>query len=181
MASIKRRRLPHKLLEETKVLNAIYGKETMELTSSNSRNIICNLHFSGEAIAYVITFPVSYPRKPPRLKSLEPAWMQNLTQGKARLAALDKALGDVFVPGAVCMFDAIESIRDLLIPTDEPDQDVDATAGMPAAPVGVDIEVLQSKRECAACLDELIVPDLAKLDCKHYLCTECMNCEFAAC
>jgi hypothetical protein len=94
--------------------------------------------------------------------------------------SLEKALTGAFVPGSVCMFDAIESIRDILIP---PATNGDESRPAPEdsdAPSAVDIEVLQAKKACTACLDEFIIPDLAELSCKHYLCAVCMNCEIAA-
>ena len=178
-ASARQRRVPRKLLEEIEIVNAIYGTSTMELSSAWSRYMTCILRFLDQAISYVVMFPMSYPHKGPRLKGIEPAWMDSSSRGKERKTALDKAFDETFVSGSVCIFDAIESIRDLLIPPEKVEQGTTGVGESMDAPARVDIGVMQSKQECAACLDELIIPDLAKLGCKHYLCAECMNCEYS--
>lgn len=100
------------LADEVEALNSIYGEGT--LTQSAEENDIYILNLPGELSSLRLQFPPEYPAAPPTALGTHSSGHR----GKRGTAARDldlflAALGTVYEPGQVCLFDAIEEVTRL--------------------------------------------------------------------
>jgi len=100
------------LADELEALNSIYGDGTLTLTDEPGVFI---LNLPGELSSLRLRFPPAYPAEPPTALGTHSSGHH----GKRGTAARDlglflAALGTVYEPGQVCLFDAIEEITRLV-------------------------------------------------------------------
>ncbi|KAF3770913.1 UPF0029-domain-containing protein [Cryphonectria parasitica EP155] len=98
------------LADEVEVINSIYGENS--LAPAGEAADIYILALPEETVSLRLQFPPDYPAVPPSVLST------NSSGGKRGLGARDlqlfrDALGNVYQPGQVCLFDAIEELRRL--------------------------------------------------------------------
>ena len=134
------------LEDEIEALNSIYGPSTLEPSDGLNTHI---LHLPGEDRSSLrLVFPDSYPDAPPEAHSTFS--IGSSTRPGAELSLFREALGTVFQPGMVCLYDAIEELSSLLStrltpspepatepspPVQEPQDDVPAIAWTLSAPI----------------------------------------------
>ncbi|KAI0969706.1 RWD repeat domain-containing protein [Xylaria arbuscula] len=113
------------LRDEIEAINSIYGEDCL-VPSGNTTTYI--LTPPGESSSIRLEFSPDYPAVPPAVIGTNSTG-QNGKKGDAarELALFIQALGNVYEPGSVCLFDAIEELTRLLeeqIPEQEsPDVD----------------------------------------------------------
>ncbi|PTB69487.1 UPF0029-domain-containing protein [Trichoderma citrinoviride] len=100
------------LRDEVEALNSIYGEgclcpsEDQDASSSSTTYI---LQLPGEeASSLRLQFPNSYPAEPPTVLGTQHSSGGKKGAGARDLGLFREALGTVFQPGAVCLFDAVE-------------------------------------------------------------------------
>ncbi|KXJ92873.1 RWD domain-containing protein [Microdochium bolleyi] len=101
------------LKDEIEAINSIYGDGCL-VVSQDSHHVYI-LTPPGEASSLRIEFPTSYPEEPPAVIGTHSAGAQGRKGDAAReLSLFRQAVGTVFQPGVVCLFDAIEELNRLL-------------------------------------------------------------------
>lgn len=134
------------LLDEVEAINSIYGDNTLTpSTDDDPLQTIYILTLPPDATttgaSLRIQFSPSYPDEPPSVLGTHSSGASTKPGAAARdLALFRNALGDVYEPGAVCLFDAIEKAKDLLsssTSTSDPTPDSDEPEGaQPEPPTG---------------------------------------------
>ncbi|KAI8633074.1 RWD repeat domain-containing protein [Xylariaceae sp. FL1651] len=100
------------LQDEVEAINSIYGEGC--LVPSNDPSIYI-LTPPGESSSLRIQFPSDYPAVPPIVTGTHSTGESGKKGDAAReLAIFCQALGNVYQPGSVCLFDAIEELGRLL-------------------------------------------------------------------
>ncbi|KAJ1329231.1 YigZ family protein [Microdochium nivale] len=101
------------LKDEIEAINSIYGDGC--LAASQDGPGVYVLTPPGHASSLRIEFPASYPEEPPAVIGTNSTGGQGRKGDAAReLSLFRQAVGTVFQPGAVCLFDAIEELTRLL-------------------------------------------------------------------
>ena len=98
------------LENEIEALNSIYGEGTLVLSSSSTGIFV--LRFPERATTLRIQFPPTYPAVPPLVLGSESSG-EHTRKGEAAYTVdvFRDALGRVFRPGEVCLFDAVEDVN----------------------------------------------------------------------
>lgn len=116
--------MSEELADEVEAINSIYGDGSLVQAGEDSDVYVLTL--PEETVSLRLQFPQDYPAVPPSVIST------NSSGGKRGVAARDlelfrNALGNIYQPGQVCLFDAIEELKRL---QDEAgiDQQVSASA-----------------------------------------------------
>ncbi|SPO00981.1 related to YIH1 Piecemeal microautophagy of the nucleus (PMN) [Cephalotrichum gorgonifer] len=100
------------LEDEIEALNSIYGPSTIEKGDSPDTYI---LHLPGDDRSSLrLSIPASYPDSPPEVHSTFSVGSASRHVAASELALFQQALGTVFQPGMVCIYDAIEELSSLL-------------------------------------------------------------------
>lgn len=107
------------LLDEVEAITSIYGDETLVPEVSDDVSYIYILTLPPDATmtgaSLRIQFSPSYPEEPPAIIGTHSSGASTKPGAAARdLALFRNALGEVFEPGSVCLFDAIEKAKELL-------------------------------------------------------------------
>ncbi|KAI1633561.1 RWD domain-containing protein [Biscogniauxia mediterranea] len=119
--------MSEELRDEIEAINSIYGDGCLVPTSNENVYI---LQPPGESSSLRIEFPTAYPAEPPTVIGTNSTGEHGRKGDAAReLSLFCQALGNVYQPGTVCLFDAIEELGRLLEtlapeppePQDEPD------------------------------------------------------------
>lgn len=102
--------MSEELADEVEAINSIYGDGSLVRCGETSDNYILSL--PEETVSLRLQFPSDYPAVPPS------AIGTNSSGGKRGVGARDleifrNALGNIFEPGMVCLFDAIEELKRL--------------------------------------------------------------------
>ncbi|UKZ46182.1 hypothetical protein TrVGV298_000381 [Trichoderma virens] len=102
------------LRDEVEALNSIYGEGCLapsedqdESPASSSTTYILQLP-GDEASSLRLQFPDSYPAEPPTVLGTQHSSGGRKGAGARDLGVFREALGTVFQPGSVCLFDAVE-------------------------------------------------------------------------
>ncbi|KAH6611403.1 hypothetical protein Trco_001423 [Trichoderma cornu-damae] len=102
------------LRDEVEALNSIYGEGCLtpsedqdETSASASATYILQLP-GDESSSLRLQFPASYPAEPPAVLGTQHSSGGRKGAGARDLGAFREALGTVFQPGSVCLFDAVE-------------------------------------------------------------------------
>ncbi|KAL2266476.1 hypothetical protein VTJ83DRAFT_5828 [Remersonia thermophila] len=103
------------LADEIEAINSIYGDNTLARSAPDPDGDIFILTLPGETASLRLQFPPAYPDVPPILLGTHSSG----TSGKRGTAARDlvlfrDAVSEVYQPGQVCLFDAIEKVQELL-------------------------------------------------------------------
>lgn len=102
--------MSEELIDEVEAINSIYGDGSLVQAGEDSDIYILSL--PDETVSLRLQFPSDYPNVPPSVIST------NSSGGKRGVAARDlemfrNALGNVYQPGQVCLFDSIEELKRL--------------------------------------------------------------------
>lgn len=102
--------MSEELVDEIEAINSIYGDGSLVQAGENSDIYILTL--PEETVSLRLQFPPDYPAVPPSVIST------NSSGGRRGEAARDleifrNALGNVYQPGQVCLFDAVEELKRL--------------------------------------------------------------------
>ncbi|KAH7033004.1 ribosomal protein S5 domain 2-type protein [Microdochium trichocladiopsis] len=119
--------MSEELKDEVEAINSIYGDGC--LVESPDGQHVYILSPPGEASSLRIEFPPSYPEEPPAVIGTNSSGAQSRKGDAAReLALFRQAVGTVFQPGTVCLFDAIEELSRLLeeLAPEEPESPIRA-------------------------------------------------------
>jgi ubiquitin-protein ligase len=100
------------LQNEIEAINSIYGDGTLISAQTEGLHI---LRLPQQSTSLRIQFPPDYPSAPPTVLGSESSG-ENARKGEAAYVAgtFRDALGRLFQPGEVCLFDAIEEVINLL-------------------------------------------------------------------
>ncbi|KAI1375221.1 UPF0029-domain-containing protein [Hypoxylon crocopeplum] len=104
--------MSEELTDEIEAINSIYGDGC--LVPSNDANVYI-LTPPGEESSLRVEFPPAYPAVPPVVLGTNSTGEHGKRGDAAReLSLFCQALGNVYQPGAVCLFDAVEELNRLL-------------------------------------------------------------------
>lgn len=132
--------MSEELADEIEAINSIYGDGSLVQAGEDSDIYILTL--PEETVSLRLQFPPDYPAVPPSIIST------NSSGGKRGVAARDleifrNALGNVYQPGQVCLFDAVEELKRLqeeaglnLEPTPDEEEAEDSNTGGADADLG---------------------------------------------
>ncbi|KAL2119229.1 hypothetical protein VTJ04DRAFT_6189 [Mycothermus thermophilus] len=113
------------LADEIEAINSIYGTDTLTRSSSDPSGDIFILTLPGDAAGSAslrLQFPPTYPDVPPILLGTYSSGSSGKRGTAARdLALFRDAVSEVYQPGQVCLFDAIEKVQELLSSAAETD------------------------------------------------------------
>ncbi len=100
------------LADELAAINSIYGDRTLERSRDDPTSYV--LALPGEASSLRLQFPASYPAEPPSILGTYSSGESARRGAAARdLGLFREAVGLVYEPGQVCIFDAIEELARL--------------------------------------------------------------------
>lgn len=109
------------LLDEIEAINSIYGANTLARSAHDPDPTLYVLTLpalgGGEtgSASLRLQFPAEYPDVPPTVVGTHSAGSAGRRGAAARhLALFRDAVGEVYEPGQVCLFDAIEKVQELL-------------------------------------------------------------------
>ncbi|KAL3426518.1 RWD repeat domain-containing protein [Phlyctema vagabunda] len=100
------------LLNELEAINSIYGADSI-VAEGEAQIFILRLPLL--AVSLRLHFPMDYPSAPPAVLGTESAG-EHMRKGEAAnlLAVFRDALGRLFHPGDVCLFDVIEEVNTVM-------------------------------------------------------------------
>lgn len=104
--------MSEELQDELEAINSIYGEGC--LVKSNDSESVYVLTPPGESSSLRIEFPPGYPEEPPAVIGTNSTGVGKRGDAARELSLFRQAVGAVFEPGAVCLFDAIEELKRLL-------------------------------------------------------------------
>ena len=104
--------MSEELLDELEAINSIYGDGCLVQSGDNKSVYI--LTPPGESSSLRIKFPPAYPEEPPVCIGTNSTGDGKRGDAARELSLFRQALGSVFAPGIVCLFDAIEELKRLL-------------------------------------------------------------------
>ncbi|EMR72548.1 putative impact family protein [Eutypa lata UCREL1] len=105
--------MSEELQDELEAINSIYGEGCLVQSSDNEHIYV--LTPPGESSSLRIEFPPGYPEEPPAVIGTNSTGESGKRGDAAReLNLFRRALGTVYEPGIVCLFDAIEELTRLL-------------------------------------------------------------------
>ncbi|GAB1314255.1 hypothetical protein MFIFM68171_04465 [Madurella fahalii] len=103
------------LLDEIEAINSIYGENTLTRSLQDQDPIIYILTLPGETASLRLQFPQTYPDVPLTVLGTHSSGSSGKRGAAARdLALFRDAVSEVYEPGQVCLFDAIEKVQELL-------------------------------------------------------------------
>lgn len=175
MAPVADDAINSELHDEIEAINAIYGDSTLSVTTSHISDIFILLNLDDWAYSLELCFPVAYPLQEPRVTGVDALWMASRPMDKVQRSSLERILQQVFTPGSVCVFDALETLRASLGPqstslsdpttADTQSWDLPIEYLNNVKPPAV-IDNLEALSQCAACLEQAKLMDLANLSCQ---------------
>ncbi len=95
--------------DECGALNAIYGDDTVELSTTSGGTTTAVLRLPDLPFSFLLSFPADYPDAPPAIRGTHSTGSSGKGEGDRAAAILVEALGQVYNPGAVCLFDLVEA------------------------------------------------------------------------
>lgn len=111
------------LLDEIEAINSIYGDNTLAPSPQDPDPTIFILTLPGEAASLRLQFPKTYPDIPPTVLGTHSSGTAGKGAAARDLALFRDAVSEVYEPGQVCLFDAIEKAQELLAAVKEPEED----------------------------------------------------------
>ncbi|ETS03000.1 UPF0029-domain-containing protein [Trichoderma reesei RUT C-30] len=178
------------LRDEVEALNSIYGEGCLSLSEDqdDSASTTYILQLPGEeASSLRLQFPHSYPAEPPTVVGTQHSSGGKRGAGARDLGVFREALGTVFQPGSVCLFDAVEEFsrrieeereREELLRQEQQQHDDDNEepggeqidfASMEPPPWTVSDVVVENKSTFVAHVARVSSPAQAKLFLQHLL------------
>ncbi|RMZ86333.1 hypothetical protein DV736_g6438, partial [Chaetothyriales sp. CBS 134916] len=102
------------LQDEAEALNAIYGEKTLELLTESAEEIDAVLRLPDQPVSFRLSFPLDYPEVPPIVRGTISTGGSGKGEGERAVGLLLDALGQVYHPGSVCLYDLSEELRSRL-------------------------------------------------------------------
>ncbi|KAK4127413.1 UPF0029-domain-containing protein [Parathielavia appendiculata] len=110
------------LLDEIEAINSIYGEHTLTHSAHYDDPSIFILTLPRDTASLRLQFPQTYPDVPPTVLGTHSSGSGGKRGTAARdLALFRDAVSEVYEPGQVCLFDAIEKVQELLAAVNEKD------------------------------------------------------------
>jgi hypothetical protein len=172
------------LAEELTIMKAIYA-EDLEITSQSPTNTGISIRLESQPFAFILSIPATYPQQAPQFQGTEPLWVPDPAITRKGKKAFNEWLTKRFTAGEPCLFNLLEDVRGVLrseLVSEDPDGNI-----LPPLPESetlhprlVDVAGVQDSGTCNARLDTLFLADLARLQCKHLYCRECLQREYFA-
>ncbi|KAK4143714.1 ribosomal protein S5 domain 2-type protein [Dichotomopilus funicola] len=121
------------LNDEIEAINSIYGDNTLVQATQDPDPSIFILTLPGENTASLrLQFPAEYPDVPPVVLGTHSLGAAGKHGAAAHdLALFREAVGEVYEPGVVCLFDAIEKVQELLLSAGTKEGPAEETAEPP--------------------------------------------------
>ncbi|KAM0546703.1 hypothetical protein ACHAPJ_010740 [Fusarium lateritium] len=101
--------MSEELQDEVEAINSIYGDGSLVPTEDDPSVFILNL--PGDASSLRLKFSPGYPSEPPSVLGTHHSSGGVKGAGARDLALFRDSLGEVFEPGLVCLFDAVEEFN----------------------------------------------------------------------
>lgn len=112
--------LSEELNDEVEAINSIYGPGCL-VESSNDPTVFI-LRLPEETASLRLQFSSAYPDEPPAVLGTYSAGEHGKRGEAARdLDLFRRAVAEVYEPGQVCLFDAVEKLKELLAEDSDPD------------------------------------------------------------
>lgn len=102
------------LTDEIEAISAIFDEETVQIISSDPSNTIIHLKPPSQPFTFTLSFPSEYPDVPPSIHGTASTGDTSKGAGDRAVKALVHILGNVYQPGAVCLFELISDAGPLL-------------------------------------------------------------------
>ncbi|KAK0616000.1 ribosomal protein S5 domain 2-type protein [Bombardia bombarda] len=117
--------MSEELADELEAINAIYNPGTLVQSAEDASADIYILTLPEEDTASLrLQFSAAYPSEPPFVLGTYSSSEHGKRGAAARdLALFRAAVGDVYEPGQVCLFDAIEKFKELLLESSSDDRE----------------------------------------------------------
>ncbi|KAK3378245.1 ribosomal protein S5 domain 2-type protein [Podospora didyma] len=107
--------MSEELTDEVEAINSIYGAGSLTQSAAEDEPDIYILHLPGGAVSLRLRFSASYPSEPPAVLGTQSSGSTGKRGAASRdLELFRAAVGEVYEPGQVCLFDAIEKVKELL-------------------------------------------------------------------
>lgn len=104
--------MSEELTDELEAINSIYGEGSLvPAGGENSETYILSL--PDETVSLRLQFPPDYPNAPPSVISTNSSGGRRAGEAARDLEIFRDALGNIYQPGQVCLFDAIEELKRL--------------------------------------------------------------------
>ncbi|KAH7165959.1 ribosomal protein S5 domain 2-type protein [Dactylonectria macrodidyma] len=100
--------MSEELRDEVEAINSIYGDGSLVPADDDAGEEVYVLRLPGDASSLRLSFAADYPASPPSVLATHHSSGGKRGAGARDLALFRAALGEVFEPGAVCLFDAVE-------------------------------------------------------------------------
>ena len=105
--------MSEELADEIEAINSIYGDGTLTLSSESADIYVLSL--PGEAVSLRLQLSAEYPQEPPAVLGTHSAGEHGKRGAASRdLTLFRQAVGEVYEPGQVCLFDAVEKLKEYL-------------------------------------------------------------------
>jgi hypothetical protein len=95
------------LIDEIEAISAIFDQETIQIISSDPSTTIVHLKPPSQPFTFILRFPSEYPDVPPSIHGTATTGDTEKGAGDAAVKLLIEILSNVYLPGAVCLFELI--------------------------------------------------------------------------
>ncbi|KAL2018024.1 hypothetical protein VTK56DRAFT_1340 [Thermocarpiscus australiensis] len=102
------------LTDEIEAINSIYGGNTLIRSPQDQDPTIFILTLPGETASLRLQFPPDYPDVAPSILGTHSSGSAGHGAAARDLSLFRDAVSEVYEPGQVCLFDAIEKVKELL-------------------------------------------------------------------
>lgn len=182
--------------EEIIVINSIYGDGTWEIETTYTENGSSKIRTrlrppakdpSEEKVSLNVVLPSTYPHERPEFKGVG-RWNRLPQRNRNICMLVFVAIHEIFEPGNVCMYEALEYVSDRSSLLDDGGKlDVtDASKSQGVAPGlmnelqwtlwdDLDVSNIAAEVCCTICMDEGLAFRMAPLPCGCYYCTTCFT------
>lgn len=116
--------MSEQLSDELEAINSIYGDGTLVASDDSPSTYILTLPDKVTTSTLRLQFPPAYPDEPPIVLGTHSSGDHAKRGSAARdLALFRDAVGEVYEPGQVCLFDAIEQVKELIAAVTEAEKE----------------------------------------------------------
>ena len=167
------------LTEELTVIKAIYA-EDLVITSQSPTSTAVSIRLELQPFTFLLSIPATYPQHAPQFQGVDPLWVPDLAMRRRGCKAFKEWLTQRFTVGKPCLFDLLEDVAGVLrgeFVSENPNGNILPPLPKlePILPQPEDVAGMHDSGTCNACLEALFLADLARLQCKHLYCRECLQ------
>lgn len=130
------------LLNEIEAINSIYGENSL-VADGKENEAIYILHLQAHHVSLRLQFPSQYPNEPPSVIGVQSSGERKGDAAQV-LEQFREAVGKVFQPGEVCLFDAIEELP--VSAAEETPPPDDAAVTYQTVPSPVEVSAIHSQQ-----------------------------------